>query len=154
MRKRIIASVGIAVVALGLIVLVGWLLSSRKFELSSKYRGSSGFETIDVDELKARMDEGESFAVFVYQPACRASDELEEVVRNFSEEAQIKFLKVAFAGLRDSGLVEGLKYYPSVVLYHDGKVVSFLRADADEDLEAYQSGEGFAEWWDRYVKSS
>ena len=57
-----------------------------------------------------------------------------------------------FSDVKMSGLVEGLKYYPSVALFRDGKMATFLHSDSDEDLSALQSEEGFREWWEKYIK--
>lgn len=152
MRKKLTISCAILAVVAVVVLAAVLLVQPWKFRLSDEYYGKSGFAEIDTSELEELIREKKAFAVFVYQPACRASDDFEKVLTEFSEKNQISFEKVAFSKLKDSGLVEGLKYYPSAVIYHDGKVVDFLRADEDEDMAAYETLDGFEEWWRGYVK--
>lgn len=124
----------------------------RSYELSSEYYGYSNITTIDTAELTSLVEGRKSFALLAYQPNCRASEDFEKIVKEFSETERIGFEKIAFSEVKNSGLLDDLEYYPSVVLYHDGEVVTFLKTDKDEDLPAYQSIGGFTEWWKKYVK--
>lgn len=150
-KKLIIISSGILVVLA--VVLTGvFLMQPWKFRLSSEYYGKSGFREIDAGELEILLNEKEAFAVFVYQPACRASDDFEKILAEFSEKSQISFEKIAFSEIKNSGLAEGLKFYPSVIIYHNGRAVNFLRADDNEDMLAYETLDGFENWWGKYIK--
>lgn len=86
------------------------------------------------------------FLLFVYQSSCSTSDDFEAVLEDFSKERSISILTTNFTALKQSHLVEGLKYYPSAVIYRDGQVVDFLDADSDADLPAYESIDGFTTW--------
>ncbi len=152
MRKKLLISSGILVAMAAAVLAIVLLVQPWKFRLSDEYYGKSGLTEIDTGELEELIREKKTFAMFVYQPACRASDDFEKILTEFSEKNQISFEKIAFSKLKDSGLVEGLKYYPSAMIYHDGKVVDFLRADDDEDTAAYETLDGFEEWWRGYVK--
>lgn len=125
----------------------------RRYELSSEYYGNSNITSIDTESLAALVKNKKSFALLVYQPNCRASEDFEKIIKEFSETEQIGFEKIAFSEVKNSGLLDDLEYYPSVVLYRDGEVVTFLKTDEDEDLPAYQSLGGFTEWWNKYVKT-
>ncbi len=131
---------------------LGVILWPRQFALSSEYAGKSGFEDVTVSDIRALVGEKKSFAVLVTQPECRTSEDLEKILQNFGEQEEIVFLKTPFGDLKDSGLIPELKYYPSVVIYHDGKVADFLKANDDNDTAAYTTEDGFREWWSKYVK--
>lgn len=149
-RKAWVAGI-VGVVAIAIVVAVV-LLWSKRFTLSDEYVGRSGIENVNIDELKTIIDEGKSFAVLVYQPDCRTSEDLEHILDSFGKRKEVMFLKVAYSDLKQSELIPELKYYPSVVLYRDGKVVDFLEANKDEDANAYTTGGGFQEWWEKYIK--
>lgn len=151
MKKWLIGggiAVGLIAIAVGLCV---WLWP-RGYELSSEYYGNGEIASIDIAELRELTGDKKSFALLIYQPNCRASEDFEKIVKEFTEREQVGFEKIAFSEVKSSGLLDELQYYPSVVLYRDGEVVTFLKTDEDKDLAAYQSLDGFTEWWKGYVK--
>lgn len=152
--RKIIAIISGVIIAIAVIVGLLLFLWPKTFSLSTEYYNSdTDLQQISVLQLEDLIAEHKSFAVFVYQPACRTSEEFEKILKDFSTQHNIKFLKTPFADLKTSGLIPDLKYYPSMLLYHDGKLVTFLRADSDEDLKVYQDPNAFADWWKEHVKS-
>lgn len=150
MKKKwlIVGGILVAIAAVG----AGILLWPKKFTLSPEYVGKSEFVEVSKDELAKLIDEKKSMAMFVYQPDCKASEDFEKILQSFDEKEKVVFIKVAFSDIRKSELVPGLKYYPSVALYNKGKMVDFLKTNEDEDMSAYQSEDGFREWWGKYIK--
>lgn len=151
MKKWLIGG-SAAVLAVVTALLCVWLWP-RSYKLSPEYYGNSTISPINIADLQGLIDERKSFALLIYQPGCRASEDFEKIVNEFSEKERIKFEKIAFSEVKGSGLIEGLQYYPSVVLYHDGKVETFLKTNEGDDLPAYESLEDFTEWWKKYIKS-
>lgn len=150
MKKWILAGAGVLLlIAAVVLAVVFW---PRKFSLDPEYLGGSGFEEIDVDEFRALVENKKSFAIFFYQPDCSASEDFEKVLAEFSEKENVKILKTDYVEAKHSGLVPGLKYYPSLALYDTGKLVDFLKTDEDADISAYETEAGFREWWEKYVK--
>lgn len=139
---------GVIIIAL-VCVFIFW---PRKFQLDAEYYGKSGLHEISVAELQQLIDEKKSFAMFIYQSSCESSANFEQVLTEFSEQNQIQLEMTSFSYVRKSGLVGDLKYYPSFALYHDGKLVTFLDADSDQDIPYYQSVAGFTEWWEKYIQ--
>ena len=45
-----------------------------------------------------------------------------------------------------------IKYYPSFVIFKDGKIIDYLEADNDEDIDIYNSEEAFKTWLSTYIK--
>jgi len=122
------------------------------FYLEDSYYNSNETQEIELDELNRLIDTQETFGVFVYQPLCVTSSDFEEVLNTFQEQYQIGFKKIAFSKVKNSQAAEFLQYYPSFIIYKDGKMVDFLEANKDEDLQYYQSVEGFKDWLANYVK--
>lgn len=151
MKKRVIIGIIIAaVVAAGIgAAVIFW---PRTFDLSAEYHEQSGFTEIDTEQLKKLIEEKKSFALFIYQPGCITSEDFEKNLTNFSEKEKVKLEKIKFSEARSSGLVGELRYYPSVVLYRDGELVTFLRTDRNDDMSAYDTEAGFVAWWHKYVK--
>ncbi len=152
MKRKVALGIGIGAVLLAIVVTVLWVCWPKTFALSSEYYGKSALNEIDEAQLKSLIDEKKSFALLLWQPSCQTSVDFEKIVEGFSQQNQITIEKMKFSDAKKSGLVGDLRFYPSMALYHDGGLVTFLRADEEEDLAAYQTAEGFAKWWDKYVK--
>lgn len=142
----------IVIVIAGIIIYTLWLVQHNTPTLDAEYYGNSGFTTIDSTELGEMIDAKRSFLVFVYQPDCRTSDDFEQVATEFSDTYHISMYKIAYSSLRNSFLLPELKYYPSLIVYHDGEAVNFLRADVDADLPAYKSVDDLKVWLEQYIK--
>lgn len=153
MKKKIII---IASILLVLIVAGFLLLTFQKkeepFYLENEYYKTGEFLEINFDELKQRIEKKESFVAFVYQPMCVTSFNFERVLSDFLEEKQISVYKIAFADIKNTELGSQVKYYPSFLIYKNGKMIDFLEADKDEDVNCYTSLEGFERWFTNYVK--
>lgn len=70
---------------------------------------------------------------------------------DWAKEAGIRVYKMMFGDMKESGLHEFVKYYPSVALVSHGRVVAWLRADSDEDADMYNDYDVFKAWMEKYV---
>ena len=102
-------------------------------------------------EYKDLVKEGKSFVVFIDQSGCTTADRLRGYVADFAREAGIKVYRMMFSEARDTSLHDYVKYYPSVAVVSHGKVVTWLRADSDEDADYYNDYEAFVTWARRYL---
>lgn len=136
------------------IILITFLVSSyikKTFFLENKYYGSKSVNEIKINDLNKLIDNKESFAVFVYQPMCTTSSDFEEVLNDFLEENQISIYKIAYSDIKNTDIGKTVKYYPSFIIYRNGKLIDFLESDKDEDVNYYRSKEGFEQWFTKYV---
>ena len=122
-----------------------------KFYLEDKYYEKSGFVDIDDTKLNELIDSKESFALFVYQPACVTSSNFEKVLNEFLDENPIQIYKIAFSNIKDTSLSKKIKYYPSFAIFNEGKMIDYLDADSDDDLKYYETKDGFNKWFTNYV---
>lgn len=137
-----------------LICIGGFLIfhQHQTFSLSPEFYGQSELRDISADELQELISEQKTFVLLAHQPNCQASAELSNIVRQFSEQNSVTIYRIAFSDLKNSALVDGLRFYPTFVIYHNGEVVDFLEADSAEDVSAYTSLGGFTEWFKGYVR--
>ena len=151
MIKKIIISLTIVVVLTISIILV---INKKEepFYLENIYYGKKDITEIDKNKLNELTEKKESFAVFVYQPMCITSSDFESVLQNFLEENQISIYKIAFSNIKDTELGSKVQYYPSFIIYKKGKIVDFLEANKDEDVDCYTKEEGFKNWFTKYIK--
>lgn len=123
-------------------------------ELGAEYRceGKCDFKEMTIEEYELAVADGESFVLFVDQGGCTTADRLEGYMRDWMAGKGVWAYEMAFMDVREMPLHEQVKYYPSVVVIVKGEPVGWLRADADEDADAYNKYDAFLQWIDRYVR--
>lgn len=151
MKRGILFTI-IVILSVGIIAAIVYCLNTANFALSPEYYGVAEIEPLDLGTLQTLIDEEKSFGLFVSQPACQASADLEQYIEEFQETHPLKFYEISFSSIKDAGIIPGLRFYPSFVLFHDGEVVDFLEANSDEDASAYTSTIGFTNWFIQYAK--
>lgn len=153
MKKKTIMIIAVVLLlVIGALIIIFLLNNSDKtFSLEDKYYGTSEIIKIDVETLSELIDSKGSFALFVSQEMCLASSDFEIVLNEFLEENPLTIYEINFSELTASELGDFLEYYPSFVLYKEGKVIDYLDANADVDLAYYQTSSGFKSWFTTYV---
>lgn len=126
--------------------------NEETFYLENNYYGSSEVKEIEIDGLNALVGKKESFALFIYQPMCVTSSNFESILNEFLKDKGISIYKIAFSNIKNIELGKKIKYYPSFIIFNKGKIIDFLEADKDEDVDFYTSKEGFERWFTKYVK--
>lgn len=141
----------LVVVVVGTVLLVGavsgWFGGS-KVVLDSESLCEGGCEMVDLtrEAYEGMVSDGKSFVMFVDQSGCTTADKLRGFTVNWAREKGVKVYKMMFSDAKKTSLHDYVKYYPSVVVVSKGKPVVWLRADEDEDSDAYNKEEAFVEW--------
>lgn len=124
---------------------------NKTFLLDEEYYKSSEFNELGINEFNNLVDNNKSFAIFIYQPLCSASYDFDKILTEFANQYQISFYKMSFSNMKETELKKYVKYYPSFVIYHDGKIVDYLNATRDSHSNYYKSTEEFKKWFSSYV---
>lgn len=132
------------IVSLILVVLITGC--NDKVSLDAKYYTSSSIIEINNNQLQSLISDKDSFAVFVYQPSCATSSSFETVLNSFIDTYKMNFYKVPFSDIKDTNLGKKIKYYPSFVIYENGKIVDYLDASSNEDISKYKDLNEFTNW--------
>lgn len=152
MKNKLPIILSVALVAV--VVAVCVFLSFAKpvpFRLDESYYNDAAIETIPADNLQRLVNDRASFAVFVSQPSCRTSADFEKILQSFIAEHPVHFYEIAFSDLKNLPFAEDVRFYPSFLIFKDGKLVDFLEADSDDDASAYTSLDGFTTWFTKQV---
>ena len=153
MKKKwlIISVVALIIVVAAIVVFLIFQNQSKIFSLESKYYNTGEKIEINISELEELINDKESFVVFVSQDMCLASSNFEVVINDFLEEYPITIYEINYSELKESDLGDFLEHYPSFVIYKNGKVVDFLIANADEDIDYYKTADGLKSWLTTYI---
>ncbi len=152
MKKYVIGLVVIFIVGIGVLF---WLYRpihdelDGKFYLDNKYYGSDKFIKVSNSEL-AKV-KNKSYVLFTYNNYCTFPISCESIFQEFMSKYNISFLSIPFEEFRKTSFYEEVKYGPSVILVYHGKIVSYLDANSDEDLDKYQNALVFEDWLDNYI---
>lgn len=149
MNKKKLLLIISALLLLSLIIFISFKILNHNFYLDDKYYGNNEIYEIGIEEFNNLISNKESFGIFVYQPACTTSAEFEQVLYDFFKQNNMSIYKIKFSDIYEH--TDFLKFYPSFIIYKNGKMVDFLEADKDKDLKYYQSVNGFSEWFTKYV---
>lgn len=151
MKKSILIQMSIFFVIV-IILIFNTNKKMEPFYLEANYYKRNDMIEIEMDTLNKLIDHKKSFALFVYQSMCITSSDFEKVLSEFLEKNQISIYKIAFSDIKDTKIGKIVKYYPTFVIYKEGKMVDFLQADKEEDIKFYTSKEEFEHWFTKYVK--
>lgn len=157
---------GLVAVVVGGILFVGaaagWFAGSEKVVLSSEYYCTSSateeecpgeLMSLSVPEYEGLIADKKSFILFVDQGGCYTAATLKGFLKNYLNEAGARAYTMMFSEMKETSLYpDAVKYYPSVVIVSEGRVVAALHADAEEDADAYNKEEAFLEWMRGWVR--
>lgn len=120
---------------------------TEKFYLTEKYYNDGSFiEIKNVENIKK-----ESYLLYTYNNYCSLQIPCEEIFKSAMEEYKIDMLSIPFDDFKSTYLYEEVKYAPSIVIVKKGKIVTYLDANSDSDLDKYQDLEAFKKWLETYI---
>ncbi len=109
-------------------------------ELKDKTFGTK-FRGYDADEVDDFLD--------------IVTRDYEELIRkNHEQELELKSLRerlAYFDEMKESYLYKKVKYAPSVIIIKKGKIIAYLDADKNADLDKYQNEKVFEKWIKNYI---
>ena len=143
----------LVLVLVGSVVFVGaasgWF-DDKKVVIDGEYHcaGDCGetFVELGAEEYEKLVNEKKSFVVFVDQAGCKTAEHLKEYVDGWARENHMRVYRMMFSDMKETSLHDVVKFYPSVAVISKGKPVKWLRADEDEDAEAYNNTDAFKKW--------
>ena len=122
------------------------------FYLEDKYYNTVSYITSNSEEVNELIENKSSFVLFVYQDLCVNSYNFEKVLNEFVNENQIGIVKIAYSDIKNTLLADTIKYYPSFVIFKEGKIVDYLDANSDEDTKYFKNIDDFSDWFKSYIK--
>lgn len=131
--------------------------ASEKITLQSEYKNTDGSQ-LELRKLAENEDkvaeyfenirtEKKDFVLYVSLPICNGdAAKFKEFVLDFQRKNHISFYYLTSDFVKETSIYETVKFFPSVIIFKDGKIVNYLKYDSDEDKEFYKSYEGFEKW--------
>ena len=123
-----------------------------KLYLEDKYYQSNELIEPTVEEVNKLFEDKESFAAFVYTPGCISCAEFEVVTNEFRENNNIVFYHIKQEVANETKIHDKVLYSPSAILVNKGKIVAYLDATSNDDLNYYKSADSFKTWLEQYIE--
>ena len=127
----------------------GKKVDHKKFSLASYYyTDEADFISVTPESLNALE---ENYILYTYNSFCSFPISCDSIFKEFMETYHIAFLSIPFADFKETSFYSNVKYAPSILIVQNKKVVAYLDADADEDIDKYQDVEALKEWLEEFI---
>ena len=149
---------GLIAITIGGVLFVGatagWFQSKVSFdkEYLCGNECDREFISLSADEYNELVQQKKSFVMLVDQSGCTTADRLREFALDWANTYGAKVFRISFGAMKSTSLYDSVKYYPSVVVFSKGKPVKWLRADSNEDSDAYNEYNAFNAWISKIVE--
>ena len=119
----------------------------EKFYLNNKYYNEGNYITIkNLDNL-----EKDSYVLYTYNNYCTFKKPCEQVFKEYMGKYKIDFYSMPIDYFKKTSFYREVRYAPSIILVKNGKIVTYLDANKDKDLDKYQDSKKFEEWINEYI---
>lgn len=122
------------------------VVEREEFRLSEEMYEEGKFEELTATEFEELVAAKKSSVVILHMVVCPAEFPITDVAKQFARQEGVTIYGLTEEEFRKTELAEIVKYLPSAVIYREGRLVDFLDAEADEDLEYYKTVDGLKEW--------
>lgn len=143
----------------GLLILLSFILlmgCTKKEELdANKVTLDSNFynkgEFIDIKSEYLINENPNNYILFVYNSYCILKIPCEDIFKEYMKKEKIDFLSMNIDEYKKTNLYETVKYAPTIIVVQNKKIVAYLDAESNEDLNKYQDVNEFEFWIDKYI---
>ncbi|MBQ6495081.1 MAG: hypothetical protein IJI49_03675 [Bacilli bacterium] len=147
MKKKYI----IILIIVPLIIAIIYMLihNQEKFYLNDKYYNNSSF--IEIDSNKIQRLNNENYLLFTYNNYCTLPIPCEYIFEDFMKKYNISIISIPFKEFKKTKYYKKVKYAPTVIIIKKGRIISYLDANSEKDLDKYQSINDFEKWISKYI---
>ena len=119
----------------------------EKFYLDDKYYNEGNYIKVnDINNLKK-----DTYILYTYNNYCTFNKPCEEIFKEYMEKYKIDFVSIPFEKFKKTQLYNEVKYGPSILIIKEGKIIKYLDANKDSDLQKYQDTKEFEKWINKYI---
>ncbi len=120
-----------------------------KIYLDDEYYNIGSFININSSDLSNLKDK--NYILFTNNNYCNMAIPCDKIFLEFMEKYDIDFLYMSFDDFKKTSFYKEVEYAPSVLIVDKGKIITYLDANSDDDLDKYQDVNKFEEWIGKYI---
>lgn len=132
-------------------LLVGCSAVEDKIYLTDKYYDNSNNSFLEIDEDKIKDLKDDTYILYVFNSFCKFSIPCDSIFEEFMKNNNISIISIPYDKYKKTDFVKKVKYAPTIIIIHKNKIVAYLDADKDEDVDKYQDINAFTNWVNKYV---
>lgn len=117
---------------------------NKKIYLSNEFYGEGNFKEINNDSINQYNNK--TYLLFTYNNYCSLPIPCDKIFLEVAKKNNISILSMPFSEFKKTVFYDTVKYAPSIIIVDEGKVIKYLDANKDEDLEKYQDVDKFEKW--------
>lgn len=117
---------------------------NKKIYLSSEFYSEGNFKEINNDSINQYNNK--TYLLFTYNNYCSLPIPCDKIFLEVAKKNNISILSMPFSEFKKTVFYDTVKYAPSIIIVDEGKVIKYLDANKDEDLEKYQDVDKFEKW--------
>ena len=147
MKNKIVTVIlFIVVVAVTVYIVV---TKDDRFYLSDEYYNNGTFNEITSEQIDGLSNK--KYILYTYNNYCSFATPCDKIFQTFSNDYKIDILSINYEQFKNTSFNKIVKYAPSVMIISNNKVVAYLDAENDRDVEKYQNVDAFKEWLEKYI---
>ena len=149
MKKRILfVLVAVVVLVVGVIVFI--TQQNSRFMLDEEFYVAS-VDTVSMSEIQKLIDDKKSFLLFVSQPDCRTADDFRIVTQDLIANYPLSVFEISSADFNQDVIENKVRFYPTLMIFKNGKLVDYLESNNDADVAAYTTVGGLKIWLEQNI---
>ncbi len=141
----------IIICLISIFLLVGCSAVEDKIYLTDKYYDNSNNSFLEIDEDKINDLKDDTYILYVFNSFCKFSIPCDSIFEEFMKNNNISIISIPYDKYKKTDFVKKVKYAPTIIIIHKNKIVAYLDADKDEDVDKYQDIKAFTNWVNQYV---
>ena len=151
MNKKLILP--LVIIILLLLIVLGLFLRPKqeikKVYLSEEYYQEGNFIEMNSEDMETLKDK--TYILYIYNSYCKFPIPCDSIFEEFMTSYHISFVSMPFADFKETSYYPQVKYAPSIILIQEGKIRTYLDANADKDVNKYQDVQELKEWLEQYI---
>lgn len=142
----------LSVIAILFIVIIAGFCSYyiffHSFKLSPEFydNDTTSLRTVSYNQLRSLRTERKTFIVLAAQEDCRTADDLRKNLQEIVQQYGLVIFETTPTNLEESGIADDVRFYPSLLIFRDGKLKDYLDANDPADVDAYTTRDGLEQW--------
>ena len=136
------------IAVLAIIIVTGCSNKQNKIYLDKNYYGTNEYIPVTKENIESNRG---NYLLFVYNNACSFGIPCEEIFDQFMKQENISILSIPYTKYKETYLAEEVKYAPTIIIVNNKKVIEYLDASEDEDINRYQDVNEFKKWLENYI---
>ncbi len=133
------------------IILTG-CYNKEKIHLSDKFYNEGKY--IEIKSNQINNYKNDNYVIFTYNSYCNLEVPCEKIFEKVMQKYKIDFLSIKIDEFKKTYLYKKVKYAPSVIIVKKQKIIAYLDAEKDEDMDKYQDENKFEKWLQKYINFS